>query len=165
MSDPKDTKRSQEDAELEREIRKDRKFTLADAIGQMAGPGAMKGVSPVTREQQATVEMENWLRQHMPVGNGELEVVLLRRIKGSELLLKGFDQPLTVLAAFCQKVLDSAYLVKELVREADVEWGQVQGERPHFDNEKSPPDADDPYTFQSVRKALSALLEQLKNEK
>src|SRR5262245_49542901 len=107
MSDAKDMKRSEKDAELEREIRNDRKFTLADAIGRMAGPGAMKGVSPVTREQQATVEMENWLRQHMPVGNGELEVVVLRRIKGSELLLKGFDQPLIVLTAFCQKVLDS----------------------------------------------------------
>ncbi len=30
------------DAELEREIRNARKFTLAEAIGRMAGPGAMK---------------------------------------------------------------------------------------------------------------------------
>src|SRR5215472_4197278 len=90
MSDDKDTQRSEAEAELEREIRKGREFTLAEAIGRMAGPGAMKGVSPVTRKQQAAVEIENWLRQHMPAGNGELEVVLLRRVTGSELLLRHF---------------------------------------------------------------------------
>ena len=161
MSDNKDTQRSEADAELEREIRKERKFTLAEAIGRMAGPGAMKGVSPVTRKQQAAVEIENWLRQHMPAGNGELQVVLLRFMKGSEFLLNNFEQPLVVLAACCQRVLDSDYLLKELVREADVEWGRVQGERPYFEREGSPPHPDDPYTFESVRDTLSALVEQL----
>ena len=161
MSDDKDTQRSEADAELEHEIRKGRKFTLEDAIGRMAGPGAMKGVSPVTRMQQAAVEIENWLRHHMSAGNDELQVVLLRRVKGSELLLKNFDQPLLVLAAFCQQVLDSDYLLQELVREADAEWGRVQGERPYFETEGSPPDPDDPYTFESVRKTLAGLIEQV----
>ena len=161
MSDNKEAKRSEADAELEREIRKGREFTLAEAIGRMAGPGAMKGVSPVTRKQQAAVEIENWLRQHMPAGNGELQVVLLRFMKGSEFLLNNFEQPLVVLAACCQRVLDSDYLLKELVREADVEWGRVRGERPYFETEGSPPHPDDPYTFESVRKTLSRLVEQL----
>jgi hypothetical protein len=161
MSDNKDTQRSEADAELEREIRKGRKFTVAEAIGRMAGPGAMKGASPVPREQQAELEIENWLRHHMSAGDDELQVVLLRRVKGSELLLTNFEQPLVVLAAFCQRVLDSDYLLKELVREADVEWGRVQGERPYFDREGSPPDPDDPYTFDSVRKTLVGLIEQL----
>ncbi len=87
MSDNKDTQRSEADAELEREIRKGRKFTLDEAIERMAGPGAMKGVSPVTRMQQAEVEIENWLKDHMAAGNGELQVVSLRRVQGSELLL------------------------------------------------------------------------------
>ena len=161
MSDNKDEQRSEADAELEREIRKGRKFTLAEALGRMAGPGAMKGVSPVARKEQAAVEIENWLRHFMSAGNGELQVVLLRRVKESELLLKGFDQPLVVLAAFCQKVLDSDYLLKELVRDADVEWGRVQSERPYFDKEGSAPRPDDPYTFDSVRKTLAGLIEQL----
>jgi hypothetical protein len=38
MSDNQDPPRSEADAELEREIRKERKFTLADAIGRLAGP-------------------------------------------------------------------------------------------------------------------------------
>jgi hypothetical protein len=161
MSDNKDTQRSEADAELEREVRKGRKFTLAEAIGRMAGPGAMKGVSPVTRKQQAEAEIEEWLTSHMSAGAGELQTVLFRRVKESELLLNNFDQPLPVLATFCRQALDSDYLLKELVREADVEWGRAQGERPHFDREGSPPDPDDPYTLESVRKALAGLVEQL----
>jgi hypothetical protein len=165
MSDNPNKQRSEADAELEREIRKGRKFDLAEAIGRLAGPGAMKGVSPVPRTEQAAVEIENWLKDHMPAGHGELQKVLLRWVAGSELLLNNFDQPLVVLAAFCQKVLDSDYVLKELVREADVEWGLVQGERPYFDKEGSPPDADDPYSVESVRNTLSQLLAQLAVDK
>jgi hypothetical protein len=157
----KDTQRSEADAELEREIRKGRKFTLAEAIGRMAGPGAMKGASPITGKQQAEVEIENWLRNYMPAGKDELQVVLLRRVKESELLLKNFDQPLVVLAAFCQLILDSDYLLKELVREADIEWGRLNGERPYFDKDGSSPNPDDPYTFESVHKTLRGLVELL----
>ena len=161
MRNDQDTQRHEADAELEREIRQERKFTLAEAIGRLAGPGAMKGVSPVTRKEQAAVEIENWLRHHMSTSHGELQVVLHRRITGSELLLNNFQQPLVVLADYCQQVLDSDYRLKELVREADVEWGRVQGERPYFEQEGSPPHPDDPYTDESVRKTLVGLIEQL----
>ena len=161
MSDGKDEQRAEADAELEREIRKGRKFTLAEAIGRMAGPGAMKGASPVARKEQAAVEIEDWLRRHMSAAHGELQVVLLRRIKGSDLLLHNFEQPLFVLASFCQRLLDSDRLLQELVREADVEWGRVHGERPYFEKEGSLPNPDDPYTFESVRKTLAGLIEQL----
>jgi len=165
MSDNQNKQRSPSDAELEREIRQERKFTLAEAIGRMAGPGAMKGTSPVTRIEQAAVEIENWLRYHMSAGDGELQVVLLRRIKASELLLHNFEQPLLGLAACCQRVLDNDYFLQELVRETDVEWGRVQGERPHFEQAGSAPDPDDPYTVESVRKTLTGIIEQLAAER
>ena len=161
MSDDKDWQRSEADAELERELRKERKFSLAEAIGRMAGPGAMKGASPITRQQQAAVEIENWLRHHLPAGGGELQVVLLRRVKESELFLDNFEQPLIVLAAYCRQIFDSDNRLRELVREADVEWGRVQGERPYFDKEGSAADPEDPYTSESVRKTLAELMEQL----
>src|SRR5262249_15683345 len=150
MSGSNDKQRSEADAELEREIRKGRKFNLAEAIGRMAGPGAMKGVSPVTRQQQAAVEIDNWLREHMSGAQGELKAVLVRRIKGSEFLLSNYERPLFVLAAVCQRVLDSDYLLRELVRETDIEWGEVQCQRPYFEQEGSAPDPDDPYTIESV---------------
>jgi hypothetical protein len=161
MSDDENKQRSEADAELEREIRKGRKFNLAEAIGRMAGPGAMKGVSPVPLKQQAAVEIENWLLHHVPPGNGELQVVLKRSVEGSEFLLNNFEQPLGALAMYCKQVLDSDYRLKELVREADVEWGRVQGERPYFEKEGAPHHPDDPYTIESVRHTLSGLLTQL----
>jgi len=161
MSDNKNPQQSQADAELEREIRKGQKFTVAEAIGRMAGPGAMKGVSPVTRMKQATVEIDNWLGCRMLASDGPLQVVTLRQIERSEILLRDFEQPLSVLTAFCRSILDSEYLLKELVREADVEWGQSQNEKPHFETEGVPPNPDDPYTSASVRKTLAGFLEQL----
>jgi len=161
MSDKQDTQRSEADAELEREILKERKFTLEEAIGRLIGPGGMKGASPVTRLQQAEIEIESWLRDHLADSGGALEVVLHRYVKGSDLLLNGFDQPLAALARYCQRVLDSDYLLKELVRDADIEWGRVMGERPYFEKEGAPPDSDDPYTVESVRNAVSKILKQL----
>jgi hypothetical protein len=161
MNDNQDTPQSEADAELEREIRKGRKFTVAEAIGRLAGPGAMKGESPVARLQQAEVEIESCLRSHLADAGGALRVILHRQLKESELLLNNFDQPLVVLAGYCQQVLDSDYLLEELVREADIEWGRLMGERPHFEKVGSAHDPEDPYTVESVRNALCGLLKQL----
>ena len=45
------------DSEVEREIREARKFTPQEALARMAGPGAMKGASPVSPSQQAENEV------------------------------------------------------------------------------------------------------------
>ena len=161
MSDHQETVRSEADTELEREIRDGRKFTLEEAIARMVGPGAMKGESPVARLQQAEIEIGSWLRTHLGDAGGGLEVALHRRVKASELLLNNFDEPLVVLASYCQQVLSSGYLLKEVVRDADVEWGRVMSERPYFEKEGSPRHPDDPYTVESVRNALLELLKQL----
>jgi hypothetical protein len=161
MSDDQNTQRSDADAELEREIRKGRKFNLTEAIGRLAGPGAMKGESPIARLQQAGFEIETWLRRHLADAGGALQVVLLRNVKESELLLNNHDQPLIVLASYCQRILGSHYLLEEFVRDTDVEWGRVFGERPYFEKEGSPADPDDPYTIDSVRNTLSGLLKKL----
>jgi hypothetical protein len=161
MDDNQNAHRLEADAELEREIREGRKFTLEEAIARLAGPGAMKGESPVARMQQAEIEVGSWLRTHLLDAGGTLEVVLHRHVKGSELLLNNFDQPLIVLASCCQRILDSDYLLEELVRDADIEWGRVMGERPYLEKKGASRHPDDPYTVDSVRNALSGLLKQL----
>ena len=164
-SDGQDAQRAEADAELEREIREGRKFNLGEAIGRSAGPGVMKGESPVARMQQAEIEIEAWLRSHLLDAVGSLKIVLHRDVKASELLLNNFDQPLVVLADYCQRVLDSDYLLEELVRAADAEWGRSMGERPYFEKKGTPPDPDDPYTVESVRNALSKLFKQVAMDK
>jgi hypothetical protein len=82
-------------------------------------------------------------------------------VKESDLLLENFDHPLVVLADCCQRVLNSDYLLEELVRNADAEWGRVMGERPYFERKGASHHPDDPYTIESVRNVLSGILQQL----
>jgi hypothetical protein len=153
--------KSEADAELEREVRAERKFTLSEAIGRLAGPGAMKGVSPVARAQQAAAEIQEYLDRHLSDDAGVLPGVVLRYVRESDLFLNSADPPLVVLAAWVRRILGSEQGLKELVREADVEWGRVFGERPYFEKEGQPPDPNDPYTHASVRAALTKLVEGL----
>ncbi len=161
MSENRDKPPSDADAELEREIRAGRKFTLSEAIGRMAGPGMMKGISPVTRKRQAEATIQDFLQRHVTDSGGALGTVLFRAVGQSDLLLGDYDHPLEVLAGYVRQVLGSDFRLRELVRETDVEWGRVFGERPYFERPGSPPDPDDPYTIESVRLALTRLLDNL----
>ena len=163
MDKDRDQQRVDAEAELEREIREARKFTPKEALARLAGPGAMKGASPISRVQQAEIEIGTWLRSHLTDPAGMLQLVVHRHLKGSDGLLSNPDQPLTALTRFCRHVLNSDLLLKELVREADVEWGRSMEERPYFEREGVPHHPSDPYTPDSVRKALDEVLGQLED--
>jgi hypothetical protein len=161
VSDEQPGQKSEADAELEREIRAGRKFSVAEAIGRLAGPGMMKGVSPVAPQQQGAAWIQDFLDRNLVDSGGVLKGVLLRQVTESELFLKGFDQPPVALAGCLQRLLHYEHALKELVRESDVEWGRVFGVRPYFEKPGQPPDPDDPYTLESVRALLTALLAKL----
>ena len=161
MSDDSATQRSEADAALEGKIREDRKLILEEAIARIFGPVAVEGMSPVARSQQSEIELGSWLRSHLRDSGGALHVVLHRYVKGSELLLNNFEEPLVVLASYCKRVLGSDYLLNELVRDADAEWGRMMGARPYVEKQGSPHHPDGPYSVKSVRNALHGILEQL----
>ena len=159
--DDKDKRQSSADPDVEAEIRQSRKFSTTEAMARLAGPGAMKGASPVSRILQAETEIGNWLNDNLPDANGILEMLLLRNLKGSELVLANLDHPLAALEQCCERLLRSDQFLTEFVRQADAEWGQRMDERPHFDRHGSAPHPDDPYTAQSVRHVLADVLGQL----
>ena len=64
------------------------------------------------------------MRGNVADPTGALQAVLHCQLKGSEPLLDNIDQPLVALARYCELVLASDYRLKELVREADFEWGR-----------------------------------------
>ena len=165
MSEDKKEDPSREGAEIEREIRSGRKFSLAEAIGRLGGGELLKGSSPVTQKRQAELEIERYLESHLVDSEGALEVVLLRRVRESEILFRmGYEQPLTALALFCERILGSEGLLQDFVNDVDAEWGRIYLERPHFQKDGRPPDAEDKYTFSSVRIALSGLTAKLRGE-
>ena len=161
MSESRETTPSDEDADLTREIRAGRTFSLSEAIGRMAGGGLMKGASPVSRTRQAELVIEDYLRRHLTDAGGALGGVLLRRVGMTDPRLGDHDDPLLALAEHVRRVLGSEHLLQDLVREADVEWGRVFHERPRFERAECPPHPDDPYTIESVRISLFELVEKL----
>lgn len=161
MIDEPENRQSEADSDIEREIRQGRKVTAKDLMARLAGPGAMKGASPVSPVQQAETDIGNWLNSNLVDACGALRAVLNRQLRGSEQLLEKLDQPLVALAGFCQRVVASDNLLKEIVREADAEWGRLMDERPYFEREGAAPDPDDPYTVASVREALVGALRKL----
>lgn len=159
MSETKQPPESASPADIEREIRRGRKFSVSDAIGRLGGGGLLKGASPVPPMQQTEAAIANYLGSHLDDPGGVLAQVMLRYVKASEILIENFDQPAVVLARYVNQVLNSETMLKDLVREADVEQARMLGERPQFEREGRPPDPDDPYTVASVRTALIRLLQ------
>src|SRR4051812_15453146 len=119
-----DRQKPRSNAEVEQEIRGNRRFSEREVIARLAGPGAMKGASPVSRLEQAKTKIGTWLGHLLPDPTDFFRVVLHPPLRGSKFLLKILDKPLIALAGYCQHVLSSDHLLQEVVREADVEWGQ-----------------------------------------
>lgn len=149
------------DVEAEEEIRRGRKFTASEAIARLAGPGSMKGASPVSPQLQAEAAISSWIRDHVSDAAGALQLALQRHVNESDLLLDNFDEPLTALEQYCQRCLASDAHLRQLVQDADIEWGRRMDERPFFDRAGSEPHPDDPYSADSVRESLQKAVDLL----
>jgi hypothetical protein len=157
----RDKERERADRELEREVRRGRKFTLAEALGRKGG-GIMKGASPVARLTQIELELEEYIDRRLEDSEGAAAAVLQRAVRNSETLLsKHLDDPLKGLRLIVERLLRKEELLRDFVRDADAEWGRIYGERPRFDLPGRPPQEDDPYTVESTRAMLERFREEL----
>lgn len=156
-SDKKDdTTRSEEN-----EILKDRKFSMAEAIGR-AGAGILKGASPIPLTKQALMDLQSILESRLQDPDGSLmETLVLRLSQDLPLLDKHRDHPVEALRELLNKLLSSESALLTLVRDTDARWGRDYQERPRFNFPGKPDAADDPYTPESVRETLEKLLSQL----
>ncbi len=122
----------------------------------------MKGASPVTRRRQAELEVEQYLEEHLEDSEGALRIVLVRRVRESEILLESrYSEALEALRRIAEQVVTSESRLRQLVRAVDAEWGRIYSEQPFFELEGRAAHCDDPYTLSSVREALARLLEVL----
>jgi hypothetical protein len=166
MSDEKKNRSANIDDEaLQREILRERKFSMEEAIARRAGKDLMKGASPVTLQRRAAMAIEHFLDQYLLDSECALAEVLLRQARESEVLFKmNYEQPLVALGKFLESILGSEGRLQDFVTQVDAYWGQKYYERPHFQKPGAKADADDPYTFSSVSKKLTQLLQQLQME-
>ena len=162
MKEPNNKDTGPSSADLEAEIRKDRKFSLTEAIGREAG-GSLKGASPVPPAQQLVQQIEEILARQLPDGEGSLTRTIIARLEGNPpLLARHFGRPNGALQEFLNSVIDSPANLEILVRQTDARWGRDYDERPHFEKDGQPPHPDDPYTLGGVRALLQAVRENLK---
>lgn len=163
MSDD-DGSRREAEAAIEREVRLGRKLGVKDLMAHIAGPGALKGASPVSPVLQAETAIGSWLGRNLADSEGALRAVVHRHLKGSALLLENLDTPLVALAGYFRVLLSADNRLADIVREADLEWGRAMGERPHFERDGAAPHSDDPYTLESVRSVVREALARLPDE-
>lgn len=147
--------------DIQQELRLSRPFTLADAIGQEAGD-FMKGESPIPRLVQARHGAQQALKESLIDGPGALHQVLDRWLSDDETRLSRYrDVPAEAVKDLLEAILRSPETFYELVRQADVTWGQIYDSRPHFQQPGQPPHPDDEYTHESVKDTLHTCLNRL----
>jgi hypothetical protein len=146
------------DRELFLEALAGRQITVADVIAQ-AGGNFLKGESPIPKLVQLKIELKLFLNQALRDSEGALLLVLQNRIEDADDLISQFcDRPLIALQKLVEEIIQNPALLTETVQQADFRWGQIYGERPHFDIPGCNPHPDDAYTFVSVKQQLTDLL-------
>lgn len=156
-----DNKKSPNTESTEQEIRKNRPFDLAEAIGREAA-GALKGASPVAAARQLLLEIEHLLDSHLYDPDASLTRTLLATLENNPpLLARHFSDAAGALREYLTTVLTSQASLEGLVRQADARWGRDYGEKPHFNRPGQQDHPDDPYTPDGVRRELTRLLDSL----
>jgi hypothetical protein len=140
-----------------KEAQSEQKFSVAGAIGR-AGKGLLKGASPVSPQNQAIKTLEAWVYQNVSDPSGALKSVLIQKIRAIEQ-----QHPKEALASAIKDILSTDFMLREFVRQVDVRWGEIFREKPFFQKEGQEPQAEDEYTFDSVRTELVQILSKLKN--
>lgn len=154
---------SQPDPDIgyQQEILRGRQFTLADVIGREGG-SFLKGESPVPKLVQALTAIDNFIIHHLYDASGSLQAVLQEWVRSyDDRVSQHLNEPLRALEEILSTLLTNRELLYELVRQVDVKWGQMNGERPYFQRPGQTPDPEDEYTHESVAQRLQDLLAQV----
>lgn len=147
--------------DLQREIRSGRKFSLSEAIGR-AGSSFLKGSQDmVPRPLRALAVINEFIEQHLNDSDGALKNCLKRWIKADVRIGKYLDEPLEALHRILLDIVQQPPILYEFARQVAIEWGQMNGERPHFQKPGTEPHPDMVYTHQLIQETLTQLLSQL----
>jgi hypothetical protein len=154
---PENSPSAEPDENLQQEILAGRTFSMAEAIARSGGD-FLKGESTLPRLVQAQRRVQGFISQHLQDVSGALHQVLHRWVEADTLRLsRHIDAPLEALLGMLDHILAEPTVLYDLVWQVDMCWGQLSGERPHFQQPGEPPHPDDEYTHESVRQGLEAL--------
>ena len=145
--------RDRQDLALQRDILESRPFSLAEAIGREGGT-FLKGESTVPKLVQVTTAINTFIDRNLIDPDAALQAILHQWVEGDPRVSQYKETPLVALDKILQTIINNPHLLYELVRQVDIKWGQMYGERPYFQQPGQPPHPNDVYTHQSVRHDL-----------
>lgn len=155
-----DKDRDSEDLLL-KDIIESRPYSLAEAIGREGGT-FLKGESTVPKLVQVITAINTFIDRNLIDPSAALQAILHQWVKGDPRVSEYKQTPLVALEKILQSVIDNPHLLYELVRQVDIKWGQMYGERPYFQQPGQVPHPNDEYTHESVRKDLLDLQTKLR---
>lgn len=148
---------------LEREIRSQRKFTLAEAIGREGG-SFIKDESAIPRPLRAIAQINHFIAIHSPDPNSPFSDVLKLWAKEDLRVSRHLDAPLTALTQIIQSLLNDPETFQEFFRRVAIAQSQLTGDRPYFQQPNCPPHPDAVYSHKSVKHQLSEILHKLQQD-
>jgi len=158
MSGKQDDEQRRKDADLEQELRRQRKFSLGEAIARQGG-STFKGTQAVPAHRQAQTVISQFIRAHLKDTSGALKRHLEVRVtENTSLVGEHVKAPLKALRIEVERILERDARLHEFTRQVDQRYGQMYDVRPHFHTPGQDPHPDDEYTHDSVRAALEGLL-------
>ena len=142
------------------EIRSQRKFTIAEAIGR-AGGNFMKGESAIPRPLRATAEINQFITTHLPNPGGPVSATLQSWTKEDIRVSRHLDTPLVALSLIIESLLSEPSTFQEFFRQIAIAQSQLTGDRPHFQPPNYLPHPDAAHSHESVKQQLENLLQKL----
>jgi len=144
---------------IQQEILASREFSLAEVIGREGG-SFLKGESPIPKLLQAKAEINLFIDRNLTDSSGALKAVLQTLVANDEARVsRHLGSPLDALREFLEVLIHNQQLLYEFVKQIDVQWGKLFGERPHFQQPGQAPHPEDEYTHESVHQQIVKLLE------
>ncbi len=144
--------------DLQREIRAGRKFSLGEAIGREGGSFLKGSQAMVPRPLRALAAINGLIDQHLNDREGALQLCLKRWVKTDARIGQYLDAPPVALQMIVQDITQQPQILYEFARQVAVEWGQLNGERPYFQQPGTAPHPEAPYCHETIREILAGLL-------
>ena len=145
-----------QDLLLQQDILDSRPYSLAEAIGREGGT-FLKGESTVPKLVQVITAINTFIDRNLCDRDAALQATLHQLVKEDPRVSKYKATPLVGLEKILASIIDNPNLLYELVRQVDIKWGQMYGERPYFQQPGQPPHPQDPYSHESVKQDLENL--------
>ena len=147
---------------LQNEIRMQRKFSLAEAIGREGG-SFMKGESTVPRPLRAIAQINQFITAHLSEPTSALSTTLQSWVCNDIRVSRQLDTPLVALDQVIESLLLEPIDFYEFARQTAIAHSQVTGDRPCFQSPNQPPHPEADYTHASIRAELTDLQQHLQS--